>query len=61
VEHAFDAARAATETVTGTRLTAVGLFIGRKGVEACGGLLRVRDMPGVGCVFSIDLPRISHL
>jgi signal transduction histidine kinase len=34
----------------------LGLFISRKGVEACGGELRVRDRPGVGCVFTIDLP-----
>jgi signal transduction histidine kinase len=36
----------------------LGLFISRKGVEASGGVLRVRDVPGVGCVFSIDLPRL---
>jgi signal transduction histidine kinase len=34
----------------------LGLFISRKGVEACGGEIRVRDRPGVGCVFTIDLP-----
>jgi signal transduction histidine kinase len=34
----------------------LGLFISRKGVEATGGLLRVRDVPGRGCVFTIDLP-----
>jgi signal transduction histidine kinase len=34
----------------------LGLFISRKGVEACGGTLRVRDLPGKGCVFTIDLP-----
>ncbi len=35
----------------------LGLFISRKGVEACDGVIRVRDMPGSGCVFTIDLPR----
>jgi signal transduction histidine kinase len=37
----------------------LGLFISRKGVEASGGVLRVRDVPGAGCVFAIDLPRLS--
>jgi signal transduction histidine kinase len=37
----------------------LGLFISRKGVEASGGLMRVRDVPGAGCVFTIDLPRLS--
>ncbi len=36
----------------------LGLFISRKGVEANGGALRVRDIPGTGCVFTIDLPRM---
>lgn len=34
----------------------LGLFISRKGVEASGGTLRVRDVPGSGCIFTIDLP-----
>jgi signal transduction histidine kinase len=34
----------------------LGLFISRKGVEASGGAIRVRDVPGRGCVFTIDLP-----
>jgi len=33
-----------------------GLLVIRDGVEACGGTLRVRDVPGRGCVFSIFLP-----
>ena len=36
----------------------LGLFISRKGIEASDGLIRVRDVPGRGCVFTIDLPRI---
>lgn len=36
----------------------LGLSISRKGVEAMGGTVGVRDLPGKGCVFSIDLPRL---
>jgi signal transduction histidine kinase len=35
----------------------LGLSICRRGVEANNGVLRVRDIPGTGCVFTIDLPR----
>ncbi len=35
----------------------LGLSISKRGVEANGGILRVRDEPGSGCVFTIDLPR----
>ncbi len=35
----------------------LGLTISRKAVEAHGGELRVRDLPGRGCIFTIDLPR----
>jgi signal transduction histidine kinase len=34
----------------------LGLFISRKGVEASGGVIRVRDVPGSGCIFTIELP-----
>jgi signal transduction histidine kinase len=34
----------------------LGLSISRRAVEACGGKLAVRDLPGTGCVFTIDLP-----
>ncbi|MGD0674079.1 MAG: HAMP domain-containing sensor histidine kinase [Polyangiaceae bacterium] len=34
----------------------LGLFISLKGVQACGGAIRVRDIPGDGCVFTIDMP-----
>jgi signal transduction histidine kinase len=37
----------------------LGLLIARKSVEADGGEIHVRDMPGIGCVFTIDLPRLS--
>ena len=35
----------------------LGLSISRRSVEADGGVLSVRDLPGIGCVFTIDLPR----
>jgi signal transduction histidine kinase len=35
----------------------LGLAIARSSVEANQGVLSVRDLPGVGCVFTIDLPR----
>ena len=35
----------------------LGLAIALRGVEAHGGTLHVRDVPGTGCVFTIDLPK----
>jgi signal transduction histidine kinase len=35
----------------------LGLSIARKNVEAVNGTQSVRDIPGTGCVFTIDLPR----
>jgi signal transduction histidine kinase len=35
----------------------LGLAICKRSVEANNGLLRVRDIPGSGCVFTIELPR----
>jgi signal transduction histidine kinase len=37
----------------------LGLSICRRSVEANNGVLRVRDVPGTGCIFTIDLPRHS--
>jgi signal transduction histidine kinase len=37
----------------------LGLSLTRKSVEANGGEIRVRDVPGVGCVFTIDFPRLA--
>jgi signal transduction histidine kinase len=34
----------------------LGLAIARQSVEANGGILRVQDFPGTGCVFTVDLP-----
>ena len=35
----------------------LGLIIARRGVEANGGILHVRDLPGKGCVFTVEIPR----
>jgi signal transduction histidine kinase len=37
----------------------LGLAICQRSVEANNGVLRVRNVPGTGCVFTIDLPRQS--
>jgi len=38
----------------------LGLAISRRAVEENGGLLSVRDVPGKGCVFVLDLPRVGQ-
>jgi signal transduction histidine kinase len=35
----------------------LGLSIARRAVEASGGRLTARSLPGVGCVFTVDLPQ----
>lgn len=35
----------------------LGLAICQRSVEANNGILHIRDLPGTGCVFTIDLPR----
>ena len=35
----------------------LGLSIARQSVESQGGTLSARDLPGIGCVFTINLPR----
>jgi len=35
----------------------LGLSIAKRSVEASGGVLTVQDVPGIGCVFTIGLPR----
>jgi signal transduction histidine kinase len=35
----------------------LGLTIAKQSVPANGGELTVRDVPGLGCVFTVDLPR----
>ena len=44
---------------TDKRGLGLGLSISRRSVEANNGHLRVQDRPGVGCVFTIDMPRRS--
>jgi signal transduction histidine kinase len=44
-------------TQNGADKSGVGLSICRRSVEASNGVLSVRDLPGSGCVFTIDLPR----
>jgi K+-sensing histidine kinase KdpD len=36
----------------------LGLAFSRWGVEANGGRISARNLPGVGCVFTVDLPRV---
>lgn len=48
-----------TQVGTDTSGLGLGLSISRRSVEANEGILSVRNMPGVGCVFTIDLPRRS--
>jgi signal transduction histidine kinase len=38
----------------------LGLSIARQSVEAVGGTLTVRNMEGVGCVFTIELPNSTN-
>ena len=38
----------------------LGLAIARESVEVNGGEVRVRSLPGKGCVFTIDLPLLSR-
>jgi signal transduction histidine kinase len=37
----------------------LGLDISRRSVEANGGVLTVRNVPGTGCIFTIDLPLLA--
>jgi signal transduction histidine kinase len=39
----------------------LGLAIARESVETNGGLIRVRNLPGRGCIFTIDLPMLRPL
>jgi len=53
-EKMFDPFTQSSEDKSGVGL---GLSIARRSVEANGGILSVRDVPGTGCVFTIDLHR----
>ncbi len=37
----------------------MGLVVSRRGVQSSGGALRVQDVRGKGCIFTIDLPRLA--
>ena len=37
----------------------LGLAIARESIEANGGEIRVRNLPGKGCIFTVDLSRLS--
>jgi signal transduction histidine kinase len=39
----------------------MGLSIARQAVRAHGGEIRIRDMPGKGCVFTIDIPLAANV
>jgi signal transduction histidine kinase len=39
------------------RGTGLGLTISRRAVEAHGGTLAARNLPELGCIFTIELPR----
>ena len=39
----------------------LGLSIARKAVRAHGGDIHIRNMPGIGCVFAIDLPLVLEV
>lgn len=46
-----------TQIGTGRSGLGLGLSIARRIVELNNGVLIVRDIPGVGCVFTMSLPR----
>jgi len=54
IEHLFRLFEQGGADRTGLGL---GLAISRKGVEDSDGAISVRDLPGKGCVFTVDLPR----
>jgi signal transduction histidine kinase len=56
IEHLFRMFEQRSADRTGLGL---GLAISRQGVEDSDGTISVRDLPGKGCVFTVDLPRQS--
>jgi signal transduction histidine kinase len=55
IEQLFHTFQQRNQNRTGLGL---GLVFTRQVVEAIGGLVSARDLPGSGCVFSVDLPRV---
>jgi signal transduction histidine kinase len=49
----------AEELSTGPADASTGLSISRRSIAATGGQIRVRSVAGVGCIFAVDLPRLS--
>jgi signal transduction histidine kinase len=49
--------RPAEQHGTGPTGLGLGLRISQRGVEANGGTIHVRNLPGKGCIFTVDLPR----
>lgn len=45
------------QTSSDRRGTGLGLTIARRAIEAHGGKITARNLPGTGCVFAISLPR----
>jgi signal transduction histidine kinase len=39
----------------------LGLSISRKAIQLNGGEIRVRNLPGQGCIFTVELPRTPRL
>jgi signal transduction histidine kinase len=39
-----------------SRTPSLGLDMARRSIESCGGRLLLRDVPGTGCVFTVELP-----
>jgi len=54
------AALEASSATADQRGVGLGLAITRRSVEADGGKLSVRDIPGHGCIFTIDMPRFER-
>jgi len=52
----FNQAHAANRTGLG-----LGLVIARRAVAHDGGELRVQDLPGEGCIFTVDMPLAGPL
>jgi signal transduction histidine kinase len=58
---AEDLFRPFTQRSTDRTGLGLGLTISRKAIRLIGGELSVRNLPGLGCVFTVDLPRKDEL
>jgi signal transduction histidine kinase len=47
-----------TQESTNREGVGLGLSIARRGVEASQGTIAVQDLPGQGCIFRVELPRV---